>query len=70
MCGDKPLLLARKGLAGQLAVAFSLIDSYSEGFGRAFHYRDYWSYCLLMALLSRDLVHVGGYRTSNVQLRE
>jgi len=70
MCGDKPLLLARKGLAGQLAVAFSLIVSHSDGFCRTFHYRDDGSHCLLTALLSKDPVPLGGCRTRIAQLRE
>lgn len=52
-----PEAIVRVGMktVGQLAVAFSLIDTHSDGFCRAFQYRDYWSHCLLMALLSREL---------------
>ncbi|TVS18237.1 MAG: diguanylate cyclase [Gammaproteobacteria bacterium] len=52
-----PDAIVRVGMktVGQLAVAFSLIDTHSDGFCRTFPYRDYWSHCLLMALLSREL---------------
>jgi len=40
---------------GQLAVAFSLIDSHADGPCRGFDYPGYWSHCLLMAVLSRGL---------------
>ena len=52
-----PDAIVRVGMktVGQLAVAFSLIDTHSDGFCRTFAYRDYWSHCLLMALLSREL---------------
>ncbi|MFP4208726.1 MAG: diguanylate cyclase [Wenzhouxiangella sp.] len=52
-----PDAIVRVGMqtVGQLAVAFSLIDSDSEGQCPAFNYKQYWSQCLLMAVLSRGL---------------
>ena len=52
-----PEAIVRVGMqtVGQLAVAFSLIDSHGEGFCASFKYQEYWSHCLLMALLSREL---------------
>lgn len=52
-----PDAIVRVGMqtVGQLAVAFSLIDTNSEGECPAFNYENYWSHCLLMAVLSRGL---------------
>ncbi|NDY96991.1 diguanylate cyclase [Wenzhouxiangella limi] len=54
-----PEAIVRVGMqtVGQLAVAFSLIDTNSEGECPAFNYDNYWSHCLLMAVLSRGLAH-------------
>ncbi len=52
-----PEAIIRVGMqtVGQLAVAFSLIDSRSDGHCRGLDYQAYWSHCLLMAVLSRRL---------------
>lgn len=52
-----PEAIVRVGMqtVGQLAVAFSLIDDQHQGLCTAFDYDQYWSHCLLMAVLSRGL---------------
>lgn len=52
-----PEAIVRVGMqtVGQLAVAFSLIDSQHKGLCEGFDYDQYWSHCLLMAVLSRGL---------------
>jgi diguanylate cyclase (GGDEF)-like protein len=52
-----PEAIVRVGMqtVGQLAVAFSLIDSEHKGLCEGFDYDQYWSHCLLMAVLSRGL---------------
>jgi two-component system, cell cycle response regulator len=43
------------GTVRQVSLGFSLVDQYREGPCEAFHYEDFWSRSLLMALAAREL---------------